>query len=563
MAEVFNITDLPLIPLEHIFTFLTPSDRRICSLVSKQFHDVWMAKKFSSDRWLCFDGCVIEKNTPPMSVLMKSERAYHNLYIDNIKLIDKDDALWNKLGETVTFIKTGLNPLFYSSTSVQSMLDKFKVLKTIDFGSATLQRFDFGNQEIDMFSTNIEEIIIRKVFDQQCHHNFLKFMSRLKNLELHDVFVNDSTVDLIKNYEEILTHLDIEFGDASDSQILQLSGKNIKILKIRGQFQKIDIFLQKLDQNFPHLKSLHIETDKAFPTLQLEKLKSIHIETYSETQTIDQLKRFPNLKQLELYYERDPSNCFFGHEHFQMEFVESLKMEGLSGIYSPCTQCFNAVIRSFPNLTRLESDLHIQTESSENMKKFMPKLNFLSVSPGISISRNNNLELNLSSSFSNLNTLKLGDSFVLVNIKNWPVLRFLRKLSLRKGHKNLNKNDLFELIEKIPSLENLELSYCLFQKTSHLCKFLDEVAKICKRLECFYLTEGYNENVAFKIIKKLAINCEFIKTIKFQNVDIVFEISENEREYLAQIFKGRTSLRMIHVFNQTFYSSIVYNRYGY
>uniref|UniRef100_A0A336MFH6 CSON011518 protein n=1 Tax=Culicoides sonorensis TaxID=179676 RepID=A0A336MFH6_CULSO len=575
MAEIFNITDLPLIPLEHIFTFLTPSDRRICSLVSKQFHDVWMAKKFSSDRWLCFDGCVIEKNTPPMSVLMKSERAYQNLYFDNIKLIDNE--LWDKLGETVTCVKIGFDARYNSETFISffpSLLCKFKVLKKIDINLLTLQTFNFANQNIDMLFTNIEEIILHHVKDDWVHHNILKFMPKLKNLEMHRVFVNNSTLDLIKKYEKILTYLEIDFGlssdghipenppkKISDNQILQVSGKSIKILKIRIGFRKIDLFVEKLNENFPQLEALHIETEYTFPTYQLEKLKSIRIYSYREHETIDQLKIFPNLKHLELHYGQDPSNCFIGHKHFQMETLEILKIATYFDNHLPCSQCFNTVIRSFPNLTCFESGDYIQTENLENMKKSMPKLRFLSFSPRITISKIINFELSLSSSFSNLNTLEVENPFELGNVRNCPVLPFLRKLSLRIKNENLNNNDICELIEKMPSLENLKLIDCSHQKPYDLSKFFDTVAKHCKRLLNFESwLNGYDKNTSLEIIQTLAINCEFIKTIRLYTKLHEFKTSTFEEEYLAKIFKDRTSLRQIHVFGQALITSILLNK---
>uniref|UniRef100_A0A336KMA6 CSON011520 protein n=1 Tax=Culicoides sonorensis TaxID=179676 RepID=A0A336KMA6_CULSO len=569
MAEILNITDLPLIFLEHILTFLTPSDRRICSLVSKKFHDAWMAEKFSSDRWLCFDDCVIEKNTPPMSVLMKSKRAYQNLYFENITLIDNE--LWDKLGETVTCVKIGFDARYNSETFISffpSLLCKFKVLKKIDIDVSSLQKFNFANQNIDMLFTNIEEVILHYVKDDWVHHNILKFMPKLKNLELHHVFFNDSTHDLIKKYEEILTYLQVDFGlssdghipenppkKISDNQILQVSGKSIIILKIRLDFQKIDLFVEKLNENFPHLESLHIKTEYTFPKLQLQKLKSIKIETFSQTQTIDHLKRFPNLNKLELYYERDASNCFIGHEHFQMESVESLKITRYFDNHSLCGQCFDTVIRSFPNLTSFQSGDYIQTESLENMKKFMPKLNFLSFSPRISFSTDIKLELCLSSSFSNLNTLEVENPFELVNIQNCPVLPFLRKLRLRIKNENLKNNDICEFIEKMPSLENLKLKDCSHQQPSDLSKFFDKVAKHCKRLLFFEFDCRLDKNVALENIKTLAINCEFIKTITLYTRQHEDKANTLEEEYLANIFKERTSLRKIHVFGKDFFNS--------
>uniref|UniRef100_A0A336M8A9 CSON011947 protein n=1 Tax=Culicoides sonorensis TaxID=179676 RepID=A0A336M8A9_CULSO len=537
MAEIINITDFPLHIFEHIFSYLTPSDRSVCSLVSKKFHDVWMAKKFSSDRCLLIedhDGYndpygIQKKNKPPMSILMKSKRSYHNLVIEGINLLDEDDELLNKLGETVTFLKIRIPNRF----NVQQLLSKFKVLKKIVIYLNFFQYYISVNQEIDMLPTTMEEVILHDVQDDWCHYKILRFMPQLKNLELHDVWLNNSTLALIKSYEEFLTYLEIDFGIPnlqriflsfteiyprnviSADQILQVSGKNIKILKIKGEYQQIELFLQNLDVHFPQLKSLHIKTDVNFPTYQLEKLKSIHIDSYADTQTIDHLKRFPNLKELELHYEQDLSICFFGHTNFQMGSLEILTITKYFNTDSLCSECFNSMLRSFPNLTSFLSDFHIQIASLENMKKCMPKLSSLKLFPCSSLPNGNIYEISLSSYFSNLKKLELGDPCVLVNIQ-WPVMPFLRELNLKFGDNS--NNNFCELIEKVPSLEKLSLE-CSYQNTSDLYELIDKVAKHCKRLLYFQLkgTDCYecDKNVELKVSKTLTTNCKFIKSIKF------------------------------------------------
>ncbi|XP_063700907.1 uncharacterized protein LOC134831175 [Culicoides brevitarsis] len=516
-----NIEDLPPELLIHLFTYLTPEDRRIASLVCRYWcYEIWMTQKFARDRRLKFDFCNFTENSGPTKIFAQTEREYHELVFGGEARFcqkTKENFFENNFRglKSLEFEQFfNYKQLFSYSNNFLSNFPELTEL-TLNFDTLQFTTKDFGALPKSIKTLNL---VLHNSLYSKTSFNMFKGLVwdilHLKELNLECQLLTDDLTDFITTLQlSTLKSLKVTIDSTCYVNLFKLKCPNMTELFLVIEEPQIVQFLDEILSKFPALNVVKLHVFKTMPRSTYSHLiKYLKVTDLNcGMDYVKPLQFLTDLEELDLsYYFKSVAqgNCFFAHDPYLNPNLRKLRLCGFNNNDLISLMCFENLVKSYPNLEILEMDMPLSSQHLQMINQYFQKLKCLAI-------RNTDVDSRYVpplKNFQNLTELHL-EQYIFTNeaLLEWPPMEHLRVLSIKLDHDYKLEN--FEkMIQNVRGVEKLTFNY-----SSEIGdELMGIVAENCKRLTEITVEKNHKtERLSEDVVKLLREKCLFLRKVSF------------------------------------------------